>query len=351
MKKGIWYIIGLMSGTSLDGVDLAYVKFENKEKLSYEIITTQTVPYSKSWKLRLQSAFHFNKEELKQIDVHYGNYLGELVKDFIQKNTIKQLDFVASHGHTIFHKPEEGYTLQIGDGQELANTCKQKVICDFRTQDVALGGQGAPLVPIGDQLLFSKYDYCLNIGGFANISYDDKGVRKAFDICPANIVLNHYTRKIGLEYDDKGQMARKGKLNSKLLEALNSLPVYQKKNSLGNEVVVVDFIPLIDLFNLSIPDILHTFLVHFSQKIADEMKTNSKVLITGGGAFNSFLIEKIKEFSNSQIVIPEKQLIEYKEALIFGLLGLLKSENKINCLASVTGASKDHSSGNFFITT
>ncbi|HIP49645.1 MAG TPA: anhydro-N-acetylmuramic acid kinase [Lutibacter sp.] len=348
MKKGTWHIIGLMSGTSLDGVDLAYVKFINNDQLSYEILNTQTISYSKSWKLRLQSAFHFNKDELKQIDVQYGSYLGKLVKDFIQNNNIKQLDFIASHGHTIFHKPEENYTLQIGDGQELAKSCNQKVICDFRSQDVALGGQGAPLVPIGDQLLFSEYDYCLNIGGFANISYDENGIRKAFDICPANIVLNHYTRKIGLEYDNKGALAKKGKLNTKLLKALNAIPVYQEKNSLGNEIVVSDFIPLIDSYNLSIPDVLHTFIVHFSQKIADEIKTNSKVLITGGGAFNSFLIEKIKEFSNSQIIIPEEQLIDYKEALIFGLLGLLKSENEINCLASVTKASKSHSSGVIF---
>lgn len=349
MKKGTWYIIGLMSGTSLDGVDLAYVKFTNNDKLSYQILNTQAIPYSKNWKLSLQSAFHFNNEELNQIDIQYGNYLGELVKDFIQKNNITQLDFVASHGHTIFHKPEENYTLQIGDGQTLATTCNQKVICDFRTQDVALGGQGAPLVPIGDQLLFSEYDYCLNIGGFANISFDDKGIRKAFDICPANIVLNHYTRKMGLEYDDKGEMARNGKLNSSLLEKLNLLPVYQEKNALGNEVVVSDFIPLIDSFSLSIPDILHTFIIHFSQKIANEIKTNSKVLITGGGALNSFLIEKITVFSKAKIIVPDKQLIDYKEALIFALLGLLKEEGEVNCLASVTKASYDHSSGAVFI--
>lgn len=349
MKKGTWYTIGLMSGTSLDGVDLAYIKFTNNEQLGYKILNTQAIPYSKNWKLRLQNAFYFNEEELKQIDIQYGKYLGKLVKDFIQKNNITQLDFVASHGHTLFHKPEENYTLQIGDGQEIANICNHKVICDFRTQDVALGGQGAPLVPIGDQLLFSEYDYCLNIGGFANISFDDKGIRKAFDICPANIVLNHYTRKIGLEYDNKGEMARKGKLNSSLLEALHALPVYQEKNSLGNEVVVSDFIPLIDSYSLSIPDVLHTFIVHFSQKIAAEIKTNSKVLITGGGALNNFIIKKIENFSNANIIVPDKQLIDYKEALIFALLGLLKEEGEVNCLASVTKASYNHSSGVIFL--
>lgn len=348
MKKGIWHIIGLMSGTSLDGVDLAYIQFENTEKLRFKILHTHTIPYPEKWKNRLIAAFDSNEEQLQDLDIKYGEYLGKLVFDFIRKNKIKKLDFVASHGHTIFHKPEESYTLQIGDGQSIANTCKQKVICDFRTQDVALGGQGAPLVPIGDELLFSEYDYCLNIGGFANISFDENGIRKAFDICPANIVLNHYTRKIGLEYDDKGSLAKKGTCHKELLKALDSHASYQKKDSLGNEVVISEFIPLIDSFQLSLHDILHTFIVHFSKKITNEFKTKGKVLITGGGAFNDFVIECIKEQTDSEIIIPSKQLINYKEALIFGFLGLLKNQNEVNCLASVTGAVRDHSSGVLF---
>lgn len=337
-----------MSGTSLDGVDLAYIHFSGSKKLRLKIIASETIPYTSIWKNKLTHAFTSNKNDLKLLDIAYGEYLGNLVSDFIKNNAIDKIDFVSSHGHTILHRPDEGYTLQIGNGKALAKTCQQKVICDFRSQDVALGGQGAPLVPIGDELLFSQYDFCLNIGGFANISFDKDGIRSAYDICPANIVLNHYTRKIGLEFDDKGAIAKSGKLNRQLLNALDSLPTYNNKNSLGNELVQKDFIPLIDTFKLTTPDILHTFIEHFSQKIAAELKHNTNTLITGGGAYNNYLIERVKKYSDSELVIPDKSLIDYKEALIFGLLGLLRINNEVNCLASVTKASKNHSSGYVF---
>ena len=278
----------------------------------------------------------------------YGIYLGSLINSFIETHNIKNIDFIASHGHTISHRPNEGYTLQIGNGAAIAETCEKTVVCDFRSQDVAFGGQGAPLVPIGDELLFSEYDYCLNIGGFANISFKENGIRKAFDICPANIVLNHYTRQIGLEYDDQGSIAKSGKLNSELLDSLNLLPTYLHKNSLGKEVVLKEFIPLIDSFKLPIKDVLHTYIEHFSFKIASELNPNSTTLITGGGAYNAFLIDHIKAQTSSQLILPNKNLIDYKEALIFGLLGLLRIEDEINCLASVTKASKNHSSGTIF---
>jgi len=348
MKKGTWHVIGLMSGTSLDGVDVAYIRFTNDGTLSYELLTAATYAYPSNWKNKLTNAFFASKNELKLLDKEYGIYLGSLINSFIKTNHIKKIDFIASHGHTIFHKPNEGYTLQIGNGAAIAKTCKKIVVCDFRKQDVALGGQGAPLVPIGDELLFAEYDYCLNIGGFANISFNENGIRKAYDICPANIVLNYYTRQIGLEYDDKGAIAKSGKLNSKLLDSLNQLPTYFYKNSLGNEVVLKEFIPLIDSFKLPITAILHTYIEHFSTKIAKELKQNSTTLVTGGGTYNSYLIERLKFHSNSKLIIPSKNLIDYKEALIFGLLGLLRIENEINCLASVTKASKNHSSGVIF---
>ena len=349
MQKKIWYIVGVMSGTSLDGVDLAYIKFENNQKLSFEIIHKTAISYSDNWKTKLTHAFTEPKENIDELNITYGVYLGELIRDFIEINQIDKIDLVASHGHTIFHKPEEGFTLQIGDGASIAKTCNQKVICDFRSQDVALGGQGAPLVPIGDQLLFSEYDYCVNIGGFANVSFDESGIRKAYDICPANIVLNHYTRKLNLEYDKGGKMARSGKLNQLLLDELDALLIYKEKNSLGNEIVISDFIPLLDSYNLKIEDILHTFIEHFSKKIGNELKGEGSALITGGGAYNTFLVERIKHYSDSKIIIPSDELIEYKEALIFALLGLLKSEGEVNCLASVTRAQKNHSSGVIFI--
>jgi len=345
MKKGTWHIIGLMSGTSLDGVDLAYIEFRNLEKIHYKIIQATSIPYSTEWKSKLTNAFSAKKEEVAILDIAYSKFLGELINTFIKENNIKKVDFVASHGHTIFHKPNEGYTLQIGNKPIIVKICNQTVVCDFRVQDVALGGQGAPLVPIGDQLLFSEYDYCLNIGGFANVSYDENGLRQAYDICPANIILNHYTRKIGFEYDHQGKLARSGKLSQDLLNVLDTHPMYQSKNSLGNEIVVSEFIPIIDSYNLNTADILHTYIEHFAKKIAEVLKPKTTTLITGGGTFNSYLIERIKEYTTSHLVIPSNQLINYKEALIFALLGLLKFQNEVNCLPPVTGAKKNHTSG------
>lgn len=348
MNKGTWHVIGVMSGTSLDGVDIAYIRFTNDDKLKYELIATTTVPYSTSWKNKLADAFFTSKSKLNKLDEAYSIFLGFLINSFIDSHNITEIDFIASHGHTIFHKPNEGYTLQIGNKAAIAKTCQRTVVCDFRTQDVALGGQGAPLVPIGDELLFSDYDYCLNIGGFSNISFDKKGIRKAYDICPANIVLNYYTRQIGLEYDDKGALAKSGDFNSSLLNSLDSLPIYLNKNSQGNEEVLQTFIPLINSFNLPVEDILRTYVEHIASKIAQALHANTSTLITGGGAYNSFLIERIKILSKSRLILPNKNLIDYKEALIFGLLGLLRIEDEINCLASVTKASKNHSSGIVF---
>jgi anhydro-N-acetylmuramic acid kinase len=345
MTKKHWYGIGLMSGTSLDGLDLVYTQITKNKQYSYKIIATETFPYSNNWRKKLQNAFTSSALEITRLNTEYGKFLGKITNTFIKNNNISKLDFIASHGHTIFHKPGENYTLQIGDGATLAQTCKQTVVCDFRTQDVAKGGQGAPLVPIGDSLFFSAYDYCINIGGFANISFDDMGVRKAFDICPANIILNHYTGKIALEYDDKGLLAKSGEKNNELLTALNNLPLYKKRESLGYEIIISDFIPLIDSFNLSIPDILRTVVEHIAIKIAQNLSPNTQSLITGGGALNNYLIERIKFHTKSTIIIPSRELIDYKEALIFSLLGLLRLQNKVNVLASVTGADKNHSSG------
>jgi anhydro-N-acetylmuramic acid kinase len=237
--------------------------------------------------------------------------------------------------------------LQVGDGQLIANNTKQKVICDFRTQDVRLGGQGAPLVPIGDELLFSDYEYCLNLGGFSNISYKLKGKRIAFDICPVNIVLNHYVNKLGYEYDDAGSTASKGTINEELLDALNKLDFYHQKppKSLGLEWVKKEVFVLIDALETDVSTVLRTFVEHVAYQIGKVIYKSNSVLITGGGAFNTFLIERISFYSETVIELPSKELIDFKEALLFAFLGLLKSKNQINCLASVTGAQKDHCSG------
>ena len=356
MKNKIWHVIGVMSGTSLDGVDLVYAKFIKNKTYSFEILKTDTINYSEKWKKSLFEAFNYSGEKLVKLDVDYGKFLGELIQKFIYNNSIKKIDFIASHGHTVFHQPEKNYTLQIGNGAEITAETKIKVICDFRVQDVALGGQGAPLVPIGDQLLFNDYRYCLNLGGFSNISFEKNDKRFAFDICPVNIVMNHYTRKIGKEFDDGGKMASEGVLNNDLLTALNNLSFYvdEKPKSLGYEFVVDMIIPMIDKYNLSTEDILRTFVEHVAMQLAGVLNRNSvkkencKVLVTGGGAFNDFLIKRLKSFTFVEVVIPDKEIINFKEAMIFAFLGVLKDQNEVNCLKSVTGARKDHSSGVLF---
>ena len=350
-----WYVIGLMSGTSLDGVDLAYVKISRKRGYHFEILKTESVNYSEIWKNRLKNAFGYSGEKLTKIHADYGLFLGELASDFIAKNKIENLDFIASHGHTIYHDPGQNYTLQIGSGAHLACRSGVKVICDFRVQDVAMGGQGAPLVPIGDMLLFSDYDFCLNIGGFANVSFDYLDERIAYDICPANIVLNHFTRLQGFDYDDKGRMASKGSINEALLTRLNALPFYEQEQpkSLGYEFIADVVLPIFADFDIALEDKLRTFIEHSAIQISDNIneasvnfdKVELQVLITGGGALNDFMIERIRDLTNAQIVIPSKEIIEFKEALLFAFLGVLKDQEEVNCLKSVTGAIKDHSSG------
>lgn len=343
-------VIGLMSGTSLDGLDIVYVTFDKKNYNKFKIQYSKTKPYSKFWKDILTKAIHKSNEELKELDKEYGLLIAAKVNDFIKENNIVTINFIASHGHTILHQPEKGITLQIGNGQIIASETQQKVVCDFRTQDVKLGGQGAPLVPVGDEFLFPQYDACLNLGGFANVSFREKNKRIAFDICPVNIVLNFYVNKLGFEYDDKGQVASAGKINIELLQELNQLEFYKIKppKSLGLEWVQEYIFPVIDKENIEINDILRTFVEHVAIQITNSTKKCKNVFITGGGVFNEFLMKRVEYHSNLDIIIPNSQIINYKEALIFAFLGVLRVDNQVNCLKSVTGANKDHSSGKIF---
>lgn len=344
-------VIGLMSGTSLDGVDVVFCEFsfENRKWL-FEIVCGETIPYSKDWKQRLIACETASALEFQQTNIDYGFYLGERVRDFVAKHAI-QADFVSSHGHTIFHQPDKKLTVQIGAGSAISAACKLPVVCDFRSLDVAMGGQGAPLVPIGDQLLFSDFEYCLNLGGFANISYQYNDERIAFDICPVNIVMNAICAKIGKEFDDNGDLANKGALNDDLLQQLNNLPYYHlpqdKPKSLGKEWVLASINPILSQYAISENSLLRTFCEHVAIQIANVVnsKSTGKLLITGGGAYNSFLIERIQEVVKHEIRVPEKKTIEFKEALIFAFLGVLRMRNEINCLKSVTGASADNCGG------
>ena len=339
-----------MSGTSLDGVDLAHIQFEiKKEQWYFKILECETVSYSPEWITQLKIAVGFSKKELEILNQNYTQLLSKIISAFIEKYQITSLDAVCSHGHTILHQPQNGFTLQIGNLPEIATLTQQKIVCDFRVQDVQLGGQGAPLVPIGDRILFSNYNYCLNLGGFSNISFEENNQRIAFDISPVNTVLNFYANQLGLNYDDKGAISSTGKINSALFEKLNQLEFYQRKypKSLGFEFVKEIILPLIDNFPIPIEDKLCTFTEHIALQTALALSIKKgNMLITGGGAYNAFLISRIQHYlPEMKIVIPEKKILEFKEALIFALLGILKLRNEINTLSSVTGAQKDHSAG------
>lgn len=352
MKQHEYHVIGVMSGTSLDGIDLVYAKFTYTDVWTFSILESETVAYNAFWTDTLKRLVDVSADELSQIDAAYTTHLGEIILRFIKAKAITVLDAVCSHGHTALHNPNAGFTYQIGNMEHIANLINCKVVCDFRPQDVALGGQGAPLVPIGDRLLFGAYHFCLNLGGFANISLEDNHTRIAYDVCPVNIVLNHYTNTLGLAYDKGGQMAAKGSINASLLEALNALEYYSEKapKSLGLEWVKSTVLPLITTYDLGVNDILKTFCEHVAVQISAAIKKKTKVsvCVTGGGAYNTYLMSRITAHTKHNIVIPEATIVEFKEALIFGLLGVLKLRNEVNCLKSVTGASKNHSSGVVF---
>jgi len=353
MEKNEYKVIGVMSGTSLDGIDLVLAEFKFDKVWSFNIIIAETIEYEVRWQNILKKLVTFSLLELQQIDKDYTTYLAGIINSFINKNAIKNIDAVCSHGHTALHQPKKKLTYQIGNMPFLASLLNEKVVCDFRIQDVELGGQGAPLVPIGDELLFSEYDFCLNLGGFANISTKFENNRIAYDICPVNIVLNYYVRLLGFDYDDAGKIASKGIVNEELLNKLNNLDFYKMSypKSLGLEWVDKIVFPLIKGFQLEVKDVLKTFVEHIAIQLAVEInkKNNASVFVTGGGVYNKYLINRLKAHTENKIKEPSKIIVEFKEALIFGFLGVLKIRNEVNCLQSVTGASKSHSSGKVYL--
>jgi len=338
-------VIGVMSGTSLDGLDIALCHFQYGLDWEYKIIQATTIPYPEYWIKKLRTAQSLSTSTLKELDKEYGEFIGNTVLEFIQSNN-HTVDLIASHGHTIFHQPEKQYTLQIGNGSTISSITKTTTVSDFRSLDVTLGGQGAPLVPIGDKLLFGNYNYYL--GGFSNISFEKNNQRIAFDICPVNIILNQLSQEEGFPFDKNGVLGKQGNINTKLLSELNDLDFYKKPypKSLGKEWLDKNFVPILDKYTMSVKDKLRTTYEHIAHQISKVLKQkNAGILISGGGALNTFLIDLIKEKADAEILIPSKEIIEYKEALIFALLGLLRFENKINCLCSVTGAKRDSSGG------
>lgn len=337
-----------MSGTSLDGLDICFAKFWKESSFwKFEILKAETVTYPKVLEEQLRNSIHLSSQDILALHSEYGFYLGQITDDFIKKNQLTNVDLIASHGHTVFHQPQRKFTLQIGDGRAIKLQTQIPVIYDFRSQDVLLGGNGAPLVPIGDEYLFSDYDACLNLGGFSNISFKINEERIAFDIAPVNIILNKLVQEFGKNYDENGDLARKGNINVQLLEQLNSLEFYAQSHpkSLGIEWCNANVFPLFSAIGSL--DILATFTEHAAEQISRIFNINQfkKVLFTGGGTYNDYLIEKIRSKTQTEIIIPENQIIDFKEALIFAFMGVLRLNNETNVLASATGSLHNHSSG------
>jgi anhydro-N-acetylmuramic acid kinase len=348
-------VLGLMSGTSLDGLDIACVDFFKKDATwHYEIIEATTISYEAFWIESLSSAHRLPPHQLQTLSANYGNWLGEQVNQFIAQRKLTNIDFIGSHGHTVHHKPKQKVTVQIGNGPEIHQLTKLPVVCDFRLQDVLLGGQGAPLVPVGDELLFSEFGACINLGGFANISFNHHGERVAFDICPVNIVLNELSKRLNKPYDENGEMAKSGDIIPSLLEKLNRLPYYlvAPPKSLGREWTDEVVLPLLSE-EYQTTDLLRTFVEHTAiqiAKVGEHLRQNDSILFTGGGVFNAFLMNRIADLldSDTKVVIPSAQVINYKEAMLFAFLAVLRWTNQPNCLCSVTGAVANHSSGRIY---
>lgn len=350
----ISHIIGLMSGTSLDGVDLAYCQFSSEdttfENIHYQLLAAETIPYPKEWVQRLSTLENATAYHYALTDVELGHYFGKIINHF-RKCHPGPVDYIASHGHTIFHQPQIQFTTQIGDGDSIVAETHLPVVYNFRTLDVALGGQGAPLVPIGDQLLFNNYQACLNLGGFSNISFCSNGIRLAYDVSPCNMALNYLSRLLNHPFDRDGILASQGNINTTLLSQLQALEYYQKPapKSLGKEWFVEQVLPLISDDKITPLDRLRTMTEHIAIQLADSLNNHhiATLIITGGGAKNNYLMQRLRIHApDTKITIPSDAVIDYKEAIIFALLGYLRMNNKINCLRSVTGAKIDSIGGN-----
>jgi len=346
-------VIGLMSGTSTDGLDIAAVHFNQvNDQIVYELVDKQFVPYTAEWTKKLIEAPHLSGRELRRLDVEFGMFLANEVLQFSHNKEWKAR-LIGSHGHTVFHVPSELYTMQIGCGATLAAISGIPVVCDFRQGDVALQGQGAPLVPIGDQMLFKQYAYCVNLGGFANVSNQVNGQRLAWDICALNVVLNELSAEAGFKYDDGGQLAQQGKVIPALLSQLEALEYYELSapKSLGTEWVESKVRPLLSLYQQEpLVNRLNTYTEHAARRIAAVLQgKQSKAYFSGGGCNNDYLLSLIKRVSEAEIIVADSTLKDFKEALIFALLAYLRWHGKQSTIQSVTGASRAIPAGAIYL--
>jgi anhydro-N-acetylmuramic acid kinase len=375
----LYRTIGLMSGSSLDGLDIAFAEIhENGGAWGAEILAADCYPYPPEWVERLKNATSLNALDYQLLHVDYGHYLGEQVNRFIEENGLHyKVALISSHGHTTFHLPARRMTGQLGDGAAIAAVTGLPVVSDLRAMDVAFGGQGAPIVPVGEKLLFRDHSLFLNLGGIANISFNTPGSYIAFDVCPANRVLNMLAGLAGKEYDAAGQMASEGSVHEELLQKLNALPYYglPYPKSLANDFGTGEVFPIVQSFGLSVPDALRTYVDHTVQQIGRAVRDNwpattdnrppttepettnqkpetSNLLVTGGGALNTFLVSRLREELEPlgvEVSIPGEKLVQYKEALVMALIGVLRWRQEYNVLSSVTGARRDSIGGALWI--
>lgn len=365
----VYKVIGLMSGSSLDGLDIAFVEFqENGGKWNYDFLQADCYEYDDEWHSRLKNATGLNALEYQLLHTDYGHYLGKQVNLFIERNNLHhQVNLISSHGHTTFHLPHQLMTGQLGDGASIAAETQLPVVTDLRAMDVAFGGQGAPIVPIGEKLLLGDYNYFLNLGGIANISANIMDRFIAFDVCAANRVLNMLAEEKGLTFDDGGRIAAAGNTNIELLQKLNELEYYKHPwpKSLANDFGIDTVFPIVKRSSISIEDAMRTYVEHIVIQIKNSIAScqlppdsyrdaGSRLLATGGGAFNSFLIERLREVLqeiNVEVFIPEENLIKYKEAMIMALMGTLRWREEYTVLASVTGAKRNSIGGALWLGT
>jgi len=361
----VYHGLGVMSGSSLDGIDFALCRFDFDEErdnpiASWHIVEAETFELSVFWEERLKKAFLSSAKELWMTHVTLGKYIGDLANTFLKRTAIKP-DFISSHGHTVFHEPQNHMTLQLGHGASIAGATGYPVICDFRSTDIALNGQGAPMIPIAENLLFSEYPLCLNIGGIVNVNARVKDHYIAFDVSPANQVLNKLASLAGQAFDQDGLTARKGILQPELIIALNKMEYFNAPypKSLDNNWIMKELYPIVKSFDYSPEDKLNTFCNFIAQRIIQELKVvgqnegtdfaGKKMLVTGGGAYNQYLMECISDVCSNelgiQVSIPPKVIIEFKEALLMALAGLLRIKNIPNMLHTVTGSTVDNIGG------
>lgn len=350
-----YHVIGLMSGTSLDGLDMVHVLFSKEDKWRFEVLHANYYPYSAAFQQTLRDIPQLDAPTFWKTHVELGTFFGQQVAAFIRDEQIQaSIDCVVSHGQTVFHQPEQHYTAQIGCGAALAAASKQTVVCDLRSMDVALNGQGAPLVPMAEHYLFHEHKIFLNLGGIANVSIHEQNEIKAFDIGPANTLLNHYARKLGNDYDENGQRARSGKVIDEVLEhwSRDAFFLTSGPKSLHTDYIVRNFIEVIEEENFNTEDLLATAVELIAIKTGDVVRQNivslpkhSGMFTTGGGALNEYLIERISYYMPIPVIVPEKLIVQNKEAIAIGFLGLLRYLNQVNCFKSVTGADYDSMGG------